>query len=440
MITIGCKAMGFIVLLGAMLGGAARAQDAALRDRVRQLSGRLVSGDVAARAEAEKGLIELGRPALPLLPESVDVKSAEAKESLERVRKALEEAGAELNLGASKITIQGEGIRLSEVIQELQKQTGNEVKDLREQFGQEASNPSMNLDLKDVGFFEALDRVCQEARVGLNFFTGDGSIGLVAQAMAMPGQEPPVEAAGKGKWISYNGPFRVQVVEISLKRDFQNGQNAANVRLEVAWEPRLRPMLLTLASKNVTIKDDRGDAVPPSLQEEETSVPLRADNPVVEANINMQAPDRAAKKLAEVKVKATVTIPSGTRTFTFPDLTKPEKRTQGKVVVELVSTEVDDFVWKVRLIVSQPGGEGPGYDSYQQGLFSNQIWLQRADGSRFEHNGGFSNLGSAEGKMGFEYLFVDAPGKPEDYRLVYEAPNEIVSLPLEIELSDVPLP
>ena len=440
MITTGFKAMGIVVLLGAMLGSAARGQEAALRDRVRQLVGRLASEDMAAREEAEKGLIELGQRALPLLPDGVEAQSSEAKESLERVRKALEEAGAELNLGASKVTLQGEGIRLSEAIQELQKQTGNIVRDLREQFGQEATNPAMNLDLKDVSFFEALDRVCQEAGVGLNFFTGDGSIGLVARAMAMPGQEGSVEAPGNGKWISYTGPFRVQVVKITLERDFLNGQNAANVRLEVAWEPRLRPMLLTLPSKDVSIKDDRGEAVPPALQEEETSVPLRADNPVVEANINMKSPDRAARKLDEVKLKATVTIPSGTRTFTFPDLTKPEKRTQGKMGVELVSTGVDDFVWKVRIIVSQPGGEGPAYDSYQQGLFNNQIWLQRADGSRFEHNGGFSNLGSAEGKMGFEYLFVDAPGKPADYRLVYEAPSEIVSLPLEIELSDVPLP
>ena len=34
-------------------------------------------------------------------------------------------------------------------------------------------------------------------------------------------------------------------------------------------------------------------------------------------------------------------------------------------------------------------GKGPAFESYRQGLFNNRIWLQKADGSRFEHNGGF---------------------------------------------------
>ena len=83
---------------------------------------------------------------------------------------------------------------------------------------------------------------------------------------------------------------------------------------------------------------------------------------------------------------------------------------------------------------------GPAFESYRQGLFNNRLWLQKADGSRFEHNGGFSNTGSDGGKLGFEYLFVDAPGKPADYQLVYETPSKVVTIPLEFEFKDVPLP
>ena len=77
----------------------------------------------------------------------------------------------------------------------------------------------------------------------------------------------------------------------------------------------------------------------------------------------------------------------------------------------LEDTEVDEQVWKVNVTLAYPG-EGPAFESYRQGLFNNRLWLQHADGSRFEHNGGFSNTGSDGGKLGFEYLFVDAPGKP----------------------------
>ena len=48
--------------------------------------------------------------------------------------------------------------------------------------------------------------------------------------------------------------------------------------------------------------------------------------------------------------------------------------------------------------------------------------------------------GSDGGKLGFEYLFVDAPGKPADYQLVYETPSKVITIPLEFEFKDVNLP
>ncbi len=168
---------------------------------------------------------------------------------------------------------------------------------------------------------------------------------------------------------------------------------------------------------------------------------LRPDNPVVEINLNMSAPDRAAKKLASFKAKAEVTVPAGLKTFRFKSLAVKDPVTvkQGDISVTLESTEVDEQVWKVNVELTYPG-EGPAFESYRQGLFNNRLWLQKADGSRFEHNGGFSNTGSDGGKLGFEYIFVDAPGKPADFGLVYETPSKVETITLEFEFKDVPLP
>ena len=65
---------------------------------------------------------------------------------------------------------------------------------------------------------------------------------------------------------------------------------------------------------------------------------------------------------------------------------------QGDISVTLEDTEVDEQVWKVNVELAYPG-EGPAFESYRQGLFNNRLWLQKADGSRFEHNGGFNNTG-----------------------------------------------
>ena len=51
-----------------------------------------------------------------------------------------------------------------------------------------------------------------------------------------------------------------------------------------------------------------------------------------------------------------------------------------------------------------------------------------------------TNTGSDGGKLSFEYLFVDAPGKPSDYQLVYETPSRVITVPLEFEFKDIVLP
>jgi len=422
------------------LARAARAQataDAALKDRVLQLVERLDADKPEARETATASLIKLGPKILPLLPDAATVKSTERKDRLEKIRAALREKGNEINSAASSVTITGKGIRLSEALQQLQKQTGNPITDLREQLGAEVTNPALDLEIKDKPFFEALDIIARLAEVSISFSTGDGSIGIMAGGMygAAPGAPP------RGKpIIQYSGPFRIELQQLSLSRDFQAGTALANVRLEAAWEPRLRPMLLKLKAEEQKVTDDRKKAVKPQVSMESDEVVIRPENPAAEINLNLEAPEREAKKLASLRVKAEVTLPAGIKTFKFPSLAqKGVTAKQGDVTLTLDDTEVDEQVWKVNVTLVYPG-EGPAFESYRQGLFNNRLWLQRADGSRFEHNGGFSNTGSDGGKLSFEYLFVDAPGKPADYQLIYETPSKVITIPLEFEIKDIALP
>ncbi len=404
--------------------------DATLCDRVRQLVEKLDASKMEARQAAEDGLIKLGPPALPLLPELPRSASAEQKQRLERVRNALRDAAdSQANLGASKVTIAGKGLRLSEVLQQLQKQSGNLITDLREPEGAEATNPALDLEVRDKPFFEALDEVARKADVVPNSFTGDGSIGLMAGKLP----EKPL--------VKDTGPFRVTFTQIAVVRDLQTNSASASVQFAVAWEPRLRPMLLQIKTDELKIQDDQGRPVEPQVMNESSEVVLRPDNPAVEVNLTLNAPDRSAKSLATMKVRADITVPAGLRTFRFPtlDIKDAVVQKQGDIAVTLEGTEVDEQVWKVNVVLEYPG-EGPAFESYRQGLFNNRLWLQKADGSRFEHNGGFSNTSNDGGKLGFEYLFVDAPGKLADYQLVYETPSKVLTIPLEFEFKDVPLP
>jgi hypothetical protein len=402
--------------------------DAALRDRVLQLVERLDDPKPQARDDAEARLIKLGARVLPLLPDPAKVTSKELKERLDKVRSALRQAQEQTNTGASRVTIQAKAIRLSEALGLIQKQTGNGISDLRESLGVEVTNPAFDLDMQDVPFHEALDRVAKLAEVSLNAFTGDSTIGITG---GMPSKEPLVQ---------YVGPFRVAFKQMTQVRDLQAGTSAASAQLEVSWEPRLRPMMLALKSDGVEVKDDKSREVKPQSMMESNEVGLRAENPAVEINLNLEAPDRSAQKLSIFRVKGEVTLPADIKTFRFSSLAQEnETQTQGDVSTTLQNVEIDEQVWKVNVEVVIPG-TGPAFESYRQGLFNNRIWLQKADGSRFEHNGGFSNTSAEGGKLGFEYLFVDAPGKPADYQLVYETPGKVITIPLEFEFKNVPLP
>lgn len=428
----GSNLLASLALLAPLFWSHVQAQtettDAALRDRVLQLIERLDDPKPEARDEAEARLIKLGARALPLLPDPASVTSKERKERLEKVRATLRHAEEETSTVASRVTIQAKAIRLSEALGLIQKQTGNGITDLREQLGGETTNPAFDLDIHDVPFHEALDRVARLAEVSVNAFTGDGTIGITA---GTPSKDP---------LIQYVGPFRVAFKQLTEVRDLQAGTSAASAQLEVAWEPRLRPMLLTLKSDGLAVKDDKNREVKPQAMMESNEVVLRPENPAVEMNLNLEAPDRSAVKLSSFRIKADVTLPAGIKTFRFPSLAQENvTQKQGDVSATLQNVEIDEQVWKVNVELVYPGN-GPAFESYRQGLFNNRIWLQKADGSRFEHNGGFSNTSSDGGKLGFEYLFVDAPGKPADYQLVYETPSKVVTIPLEFEFKNVPLP
>jgi hypothetical protein len=417
-----------VVFLAIVLASSAQAQDAALRDRVLQLVERLESPKPETRDASQASLIKLGAKVLPLLPEASKSTKPETARRLAEIRGAIGKLEEEINVKASRITIEGKGIRLSEAIQQLQKQSKNMVTDLRDPDGAGTTNPALDLDIRDRTFFEALDVVARKAGVSINFATGDGSVGIM--------EGPPMSSGLKES----AGPFLVTLTRIGLFRDFQSGLSTATVQLDVSWEPRLRPMLLALKADELEVVDDRGKPVPPQIDKESTEVVLRPESPIAEVNLTLAAPDRSAKKLASFKLKADVTIPSGIKAFRFPSLAGEDvSQSIGDVRVDFKNTEVEENVWKVYVELVYPG-EGPVFESYRQGLFNNRIWLQRPDGSKFEHNGGFSNTNAEGGKLGFEYVFVDVPGKPADYQLVYETPSKVVTIPVEVQFKDVDLP
>ena len=135
-----------------------------------------------AQDAAQASLIKLGPKILTLLPDAATAKTPERKQRLEKIRATLKDMEPDITTTATKVTIQAKGIRLSEALQQLQKQSGNAITDLRDQLGADVTNPAIDLDIKDKGFFEALDTITRLAEVTTTYATGDGTIGIMAGA------------------------------------------------------------------------------------------------------------------------------------------------------------------------------------------------------------------------------------------------------------------
>jgi len=417
----------------------ATGQDA-LKDRVDQLVERLNSKESSQAESAQQALIKLGPRVLPLLPAEGSSGSDEAvAKRLQAIRSALESSGNR-SPSASKVTLRGESMRLTDVMKALQQQTGNTLIDLREQSGQVATNPSVSLDFEDRPFFQALDEVAAKAGLTLNFYNAEGAIAYLEAGEAMPGAEKKPESR---PFVDYVDAFRVSLNQLLLSRDFATGQSIANMRMEFVWEPRLRPLSMKLETGKVKARDDKGREIAASVTGEAMELAIRPENPIVDVNLNLSAPPRDATRIASIEMEAELTLPTRTIRLALPDITKKDTQTEtDKATLKILEFEAEPPVWKIRAELNAPRPAGSeNVESYQQSNLAPTVALSKADSARIPLNGGFSvGPGNAPGKLVYELLFVDITGRPEDHGLIVEIPGDLKTIPVRWTFKDIPLP
>lgn len=437
------------LLVAAFLFGqpvrALQAQDA-LNDRVAQLLEKLESDDAEESKSAESALKKLGPRILPLIPMPDD--KSKNPQKAERIRSLIQALGEQQsqNLSATIVTIQGKGIRLSDAVKALQQQSGNVLVDLREQTGQEVLNPAIDLDIEKKPFFEALDTVARLANLELSFYTAENAIGLINAPMppATPGSPEP-EKKASNEFVRYLDAFRVSLSRIGLSRDYRASMpgHTANLQMELVWEPRLKPLLIKLQPDQIKAVDDKGNEIKASVSGESMELSIRAENPILDLNVNLEAPDRAAQSIKSLEVVAELTVPLANRSLGLKKITEQGAEVKaGKAGLRLMNFESEAPVWKVTAELTSPPPDGAEkLDSYRQMNFVPQVFLIKADGGRLPLNGGFSSTGgSSPGSVVYEFLFVDIPGRPEDHGLLVEVPGELKTFPLKWQFENIPLP
>lgn len=405
-----------------------------LEEKVKVLVKQLDSTEQAKREEAEKALVELGPEVVPLLPSVGPKTPAEVKNRLARIRSALSSVSVQFNAKPSLVTLNGV-MNVPEAFEAISAQTGNKLIDRDRRFASsELPSPTIKVTLDKVPFWEALDTVLDHAEMTVTPYVDDET-GLAYSARGEDG----VPRIGKGY---YSGVFRLEPVRVVSSRDLRN-TNARNLKitLDVAWEPRMRPVVLQLPLAELSAKDEKGELMVIDGSEGNLEIPVEGKNSGVEIELPLGLPSRDIKQVGKLKGKFTAVVLGRIESFEFTDLEKAKgvDQERGGVIVTLDRCRRNDELFDAEVRVKF-GEASKALESHRGWIYNNECYLLDPKGNMIENAGLEANL-LDDSEVGLSYKFDLGDVKSlAGYRFVYKTPADILNVPVDFELQGIDLP
>lgn len=428
------------VLLCTGLLLAAADQDAAnseLADQVARLVRQLDARELSARDGAERELLELGAPVLPLLPEIGDDTPAEVALRVTRVQQELLEAEASAAAEPALVTLEGTDMPLSDVLEAMSRQTGNHIVDYRDALGEAKTEVRLKVDFDKVPFWKALDAVLDQAELSLYPYSGERGAFVVNR---------PPGAGPRSNRASYAAIFRIEPVRFEAARDLRNA-NVSSLRLylEATWEPRLQPFAILQPLDEISAVGDSGETLKIARQRAMPEATIRTGMSNVELEVPLALPDRGTKKIRTLKGKFLALVPGPAEDFRFPSppvskRNAPAKRLEQRkagATVTIDRVRQNNAVWEVSLRVKFDA-PSTALESHRGWILDNEAYFVDADGHRTEP-GGFEQSRQAKDEIGIRYFF-DLEESPDKLEFVYRTPITILEMTVDYEFHDLLLP
>ncbi len=440
MISVTCAVLISATALAAEEGAAPAKTDQELTLEIGRLVEELNGDRAEDRDAAESDLLELAGTTtaatdtfLALLPEDNDQMPLAVRERLSRIRQQVEDRVAKAAVEATTVTLSAKEMPLKEVFAAIEKQTGNRMIDNRDQNADDpnASPNDITIELKGEPFWPALDQILDQANLGIYSYGGEDALSIVSRA----GDDRSRHTAG-----NYTGPFRIEVLEVQAQRNLRQPQRQSlKLQLEVAWEPRLRPIALSQPVADVTATTDTGQELSVSQPEAVLDVEVPTGTQAAEIVLPFSLPSREAKRITTLRGTLRALVPGRQVQFRFDDLANAAGKTdrRGGVEVTLDDVRKNNAIWEVHMRLALDE-DNEALQSHRGWAFQNVSYLIGKDGEHID-NAGFETTRQTRNEVGVAYLF-DLPDGIDGLSWVYETPAAIVELPVEYELKDIELP
>jgi hypothetical protein len=209
--------------------------------------------------------------------------------------------------------------------------------------------------------------------------------------------------------------------------------------MEVAWEPRLKPIALSQPVDDVTATTDTGATLSASQPDAVMDVEVPDGTQAAEIILPFELPSREATKITSLKGRLRALVPGRQVKFEFGNLASAAGKTQrrGGVQVTLDDVRKNNAIWEVHMRMALDEANN-ALESHRGWAFQNRSYLVGEDDEPIE-NVGLETTRQSRNEVGVAYLF-DLPAGIDGLTWVYETPAAIVELPVEYEIKDIELP
>jgi hypothetical protein len=342
------------------------------------------------------------------------------------------ETAPEEILKPTRLTLITAGSDLGPVFADIEKQTGNKLVDETHRFGPGEGPRSWNFSLSDREFWPLVDKFLDAAE--LEPLTNSSSEGLPIG----PRESGMTPRFGRA---IYSGPFRLEVNQVTSHLSTRHiGDHRTTVDLEIAWEPRLRPLVFTQAVSGLQMIADEKTPITIAEGPRELSVEAARDNHTVTMHIPLQLPAQQLEVISSLKGRIKTLVATRLAEFRFTDLAKADnvEQTDGGVKIVLTAVRQNQGLCELHMRV-EFDEKLPAYVAQGSWNFQNSTHLENAAGEKVEH-AGFEMTVQSGRTLGLAYYFDVPEEKLADYTWVYQTPAAIVEVPIEFEIRNIPLP
>lgn len=380
---------------------------------------------LAQRKAAETSLIEAGPAILSQLPSTDAELSIEAHDRLQRIRAALGKQLGQDESQTNATSIRLSGVQtLGEALEAISRDSGIEF-----ETSADKNAPVQGTDAP-LPFWHAIDLVLDQADLDINLYGGNRStLNLVQRADERPSR---VDSA------AYTGVYRIEPTTVTSTRSLQHPElNGLNVTMDVAWQPSMTPIGLSIPVAELSGTLDDGGKVRPQVTAQTIDVATTADLTAADFYIPLDLPTGRPYRIASLRGVIEALLPGPAKTFEIPMTESERTATQDAMTITVEQVRPNGPLHEVRVGITLQDA-GRALESHRQWIFENEAYVRNAAGRRLDHLG-YEVYRQTDQGVGISYLF-DLGDDLTGSKLIYSSPTTVTPNTVQFVVDDILLP